>query len=1179
TALLLLAAGIGYQFWTRTNLPDPGTVLYESFVETFQVGVAALDAGVTQVADEHLTRAIELVPQEPAAWADRGLLYLRSGRLPESGRDLEQAYKLAPDDPDVLKLVGLLEQRLGRYGESAAHLRQAVALDPNDVQAAWLLAQVIDQEQQEGSDLEYQRLMEQILALRPNNLHVLIEHLRVAVRRADAEAARGTYERLMELSTGWSAQARARWAGVEELLSGRLGPDAVPGLSIPGHVLKGEAGYAAQAEEVNPLNDQPGRSLQSFRRLARAGHAPAAPDEGLTFTSEPAPGSPDGPWVMALAVWLMSEGPPTIFLADNDELRRAGDEKVIAWLTAAPAALVAIDWNNDQRMDLLVAGPGGLQFQQQDEQGGFANLAAETGLTDDLLLHTDCRSALAADVDLDGDVDLVVARSDGPPLLLRNNFDGSWTRQPIFIELSGPQRFAWGDFDHDGAPDAAMLDSTGQLHVYANERSGRFVVWPAVPQGDRFLALAVADGNDDGTLDLVALHANGSIVCITSGVRRTGWDVVPLARRDDLKDTAAPPLHDLLHDALLLAADFDNNGALDLAASAHDRSAIWLGAGSGKFEPLPVSLPPRIAAAADFDGQGRLDLLALDDEGRAVRLRNRPSHDYHWQTVRPQATSGENSGDNRINSFGVGGEIELRAGTHVVKQPIASPVVHFGLGKRRRADVLRIVWPNGAFQAEFSTPIDKAVAAVQRLKGSCPFLFAWNGERFAFVTDFMWSTPLGMYINAADKGGLLQTTDWVKVGGDQLVAREGAYELRVQANLWETHFFDHLELVAVDHPADTELVVDERFFVDPAEPSLHLIEPPRSIAYAWDHERRDATDEVRSVDGVYLDRCGRGVYQGVTRDHWVEVDLGDEAPGDGPLWLVARGWVHPTDSSINFALEQGTHDAPRGLVLELPDGRGGWKVGRDRLGFPAGKNKTILVRLDGLDGAKPVRRFRLRTNMEIYWDALQYTRGRDDAPIARQRLSNNRADLHFRGIVAMTQANANSPELPDYDQLVSTGQYWRDLIGFHTRHGDVGELLAVIDDRYAILCGGDEIALRFAAPPGPPPGWRRDFVWVSDGWVKDGDYNTRWGKTVLPLPAHDLAGYDAPPGLLEDDPVFRRHARDWEVFHTRYVTPLAFERGLRNFHLPENDNTQSKHPASTTSPNDVSARRWAGGKP
>jgi hypothetical protein len=183
--------------------------------------------------------------------------------------------------------------------------------------------------------------------------------------------------------------------------------------------------------------------------------------------------------------------------------------------------------------------------------------------------------------------------------------------------------------------------------------------------------------------------------------------------------------------------------------------------------------------------------------------------------------------------------------------------------------------------------------------------------------------------------------------------------------------------------------------------------------------------------------------------------------------------------------------------------------------------------------------------MEIYWDWLAWARGRDDAEVRQELLLPETADLRFRGIVAMTQANPSSPELPDYNQLVAVGQHWRDLIGYHTRHGDIRELLETVDDRYAILTAGDEIVLKFAALPDPLPGRKRDFVWISDGWVKDGDYNTRFGKTVLPLPSHDMDNYTTPPGLLTDDPVYRRHSQDWETYHTRYITPHAFERGLR----------------------------------
>jgi hypothetical protein len=190
--------------------------------------------------------------------------------------------------------------------------------------------------------------------------------------------------------------------------------------------------------------------------------------------------------------------------------------------------------------------------------------------------------------------------------------------------------------------------------------------------------------------------------------------------------------------------------------------------------------------------------------------------------------------------------------------------------------------------------------------------------------------------------------------------------------------------------------------------------------------------------------------------------------------------------------------------------------------------------------------------MEVYWDALSYATNLDAKSRTRQqRLEPDLAELRYRGILQITQENPSSPELPHYDKLVSTRQYWRDLIGYYTRFGDVRELLRQLDDRYVIMNAGDELAFRFKAPEAPPPGWKRDFVWVCDGWAKDGDLNTRFSKTVLPLPAHDIKTYITPPGRLEDDPVYKRFPEDWKKYHTRYVTPYEYEKGLRTFRRPK----------------------------
>jgi hypothetical protein len=383
----------------------------------------------------------------------------------------------------------------------------------------------------------------------------------------------------------------------------------------------------------------------------------------------------------------------------------------------------------------------------------------------------------------------------------------------------------------------------------------------------------------------------------------------------------------------------------------------------------------------------------------------------------------------------------------------------------------------------------------------------------------------------------------VKVGGTQLAARDGAYDLRITAELWETHFFDLVSLAVVDHPAGTEVFVDERFAV-PAPPLAPIVTGPlQAVAAASDDTGRDVSPLVATRDDRHLDFAGRGRYQGVTRRHAVEIVIPEQAPRRGPLYLVAQGWVHPTDSSINVALAQGSHAPPSGLALEVADAAGRFRTVRANLGFPSGKDKTVLIDLDGVLPATGTRRVRLSTNLEIFWDRISWAVGRPDVRVTPRRLPVTTADLRYRGFSPMWQREASSPQRPRY-AVEGTAPRWLDLEGFHTRFGDVRPLLAGVDDRYVIMNAGDELALRFQEAPAVAPGLVRDFVVIGDGWVKDGDYNTSFSRTVLPLPTHATGRYDAAPRRLEDDPSFARHAEDFATYHTRYVTPAA-RRALR----------------------------------
>src|SRR5262245_56440139 len=93
--LVLVLAGIGaaiYVWWVCSHtLPGPDSALYRDYQRAFYVGLAALEAGREDLAREKLEQAAKLVPQEPAAWANLGLLRLRNNDLERAAQDLEQA--------------------------------------------------------------------------------------------------------------------------------------------------------------------------------------------------------------------------------------------------------------------------------------------------------------------------------------------------------------------------------------------------------------------------------------------------------------------------------------------------------------------------------------------------------------------------------------------------------------------------------------------------------------------------------------------------------------------------------------------------------------------------------------------------------------------------------------------------------------------------------------------------------------------------------------------------------------------------------------------------------------------------------------------------------------------------------------------------------------------------------
>jgi tetratricopeptide (TPR) repeat protein len=1130
----VVAAGVA--LWQRgVALPAPGSDQYEQTTRAFYHGLAALEVGLLDDARQQFTSATGLVPREPASWANLGLAQMRLGELDAAAEPVERALSLAPDNSDLVLLAARMEIARGRLDEGITRLRRAVTLDTRGLRARFALAEELSRLNSADADEEAQALLDELAMRAPANLAIQLERARLAAKMRDAKRLRESVDAIGRDTGSWSEQARAQLAAVQTIAADGNFDEAPRATTILRNVLAPVPAFSENLTAVRTPAELIAEPFDRFLVLDSPPATPSVPDTSLTFTAEPI-GATGGTMVaVALAFPLNVEGTPALVGADAMNvhridaagtwplpLRRAADNPL-----PSRDSIVALDWNHDFRTDVALCGPGGVFLLLQNEDGTFSDVTARTSTG--TFPTYDCVGAWPADVEMDGDLDLVIGVREGAPVVLRNNGNGTWQAQQPFAGVFNVRAFAWADLDRDADPDAVFVDASGALHIYTNRQAGLFSRAEGLAGPSNVTAVTVSDFDADGVMEVITLDMGRALK--QTSRRGDSWTTSDWVSGGSLPLAGNPRL---------LSADLDNNGALDLIASGNGATQILLGTAEHGFQPLGGALSGDVYSVADLNDDGMLDLVGVAG-GRATRWLGKGTAGYHWKVIRPRAQ--QNAGDQRINSFGVGGDIQVRSGLLVQTQVLTGSPLHFGLGTHTGVDVARILWPNGVAQAEFRGGVDDAIVAEQRLKGSCPWVFAWDGSRMGFVTDFLWRSPLGLRINAQDTAGVTQTEDWIKIAGDQLVPRNGTYDIRITAELWETHFFDHVSLLVVDHPAETEVFVDERF--SPAHPpslAVNVMGVTTPIARAWDDHGRNVTDLVTKRDGRYLASFERGQYQGIAKDHFVEFEVADVRLTPDTT-LVASGWIYPTDSSINVAIGQGGHVAPSGVSLEARVA-GRWVVVSSDLGFPAGKNKTMLVDLARVPAGAD--RLRLRTNLEIYWDALAVSE-RSAVEVHSKRLQPAAAELAFRGYSETISPRGEAPETPIYERLANTTQRWRDLVGYYTRFGNVNPLLGSVDDRYVIMNAGDELRLQFAEPPPPPSGWKRDFVLIGDGWEKDGDYNTGHSETVLPLPSHDRPDYGAgaPSLTLEHDPIYRRHPEDWNEYHTRFVSPRAFVRGLR----------------------------------
>jgi hypothetical protein len=1147
-ALVLQAGACGRrepdEAGTRSGAPAPAPIPaahLDRIVQLFNRGVAHMDRFEPDEAVRDFAAVVALAPDWPTARLDLGIALLNVADDSIRARaepELRRVLTADPNNPQAHYALGMLHRHFGRFDAARAAFERVLDADPADPDTHYQLGILIMEEDPEAAI----RHLEATVAAMPHHESACYRLQDLLRRRGDAERARELQARFVELK--------------------RSGAGVHPGMKY------GEMGRYAEVVRAMaipvPVGEEGGvRAVPSWKDVAAAvgldaeaagapGWAAGAGSEATAFGPGVAVSDVDGDTDLDVYVTGLGRGGSAgLFLQENGRFAASrsagvdGRDAVGAWFG---------DYDADGDADLYLTCVGPNRLYRNDGKGRFADVTGATGTGGGDMVSV---GAAWADADHDGDLDLYVANfarrgaagSGAANCLWRNNGDGTFTDTAPAAGIDAGQAASLGvvflDLDADRDADLLVLNQASPHRVFLNDRVGRYT-----DAGERYRELsqagpaqgaALGDVDGDGSTDVLLLGGAAAPRLLLQRERgRFAADGAFAAQAAVLGGAAGVLLGDL---------DLDGDTDVLLLDAGRDGSfahRVFLQRGAGRFDdpvtlggmhPLPAA---RGAVAVDLDGDGTLDPLVARAGGRLELWRDAPPSGRHWLTVVPVRAEPAGS-----DPAGVGLEVEVKTGRALQVARLAGtcaylgsvPVrTHFGLGAHAKADYVRLAWPDAQLQSELEVAADQlwTVTKVTRKASSCPILFAWSGSRFEFVTDFLGVGGLGFFVAPCSYAPPDPTED-VRIPPELLAPRDGLYLLRIAEPLEEVTYLDEVHLIAYDHPAGWEVHPDERFAAAAPFPTGG----PRAAAEkiwplaARDARGHDVLDRIQAIDRRFVEPPIDRRFVGYAADHWLEVDFGDRLRATDarlPLVLFLHGWVEYTYSHVNYAAWQAgaVLGAPR---LEVPDGRGGWRVEIADAGFPAGLPRTMTLVLP--PAARAAGRFRLRHTMQIYWDQVfAATDAAAGRRLATHVLPAVEARLRPLGYPREYSPDGGDPTRYDYHRL-DRGTPFKNLAGDLTRFGDVRDLLAAGDDRFVIFGRGEEVALGFDARALPPlpPGQARTLVLHAEGYCKDMDLYTADGATIGPLPFRAMSNYPPP----EPDPHPEATARYQRTWNTRPV--------------------------------------------
>ncbi len=1139
--LLLGGAGVGaYVLWPR---PKPKADMDAAIAANLR-GVGHMERHDFPKAEQEFAEAVRLAPDWLPARINLGIAMFNqqpatdktlTQHVEEAKDVFREVLKRDPNNPYAHYCLGILADYAGQRAEAYERYAAVNKIDPDDAHT-WL--RVGANHPKGESSAEARECYEKALKIDPY-LNEARYRLAMILRDTDPERQENFLRELEELrkadrftESGIKYGEMGKYADVigrdpKVVGSPAVGP--LPLFDSPAafKVALGAGAKWATAADLGPV-----------RSAARARF-------GATIVLFDYNG--DDKLDVFVASAVVQDGKVRDLLLRNDGNNTFTDVTTEAGLATPRPSLgaAAADYDNDGKVDLVITGAGEQRLFRNVDGKKLIDVSAEVGL--DKVKGT-CLGCGWLDLDQDGDLDLVIcqyagevvgaldgAKPGGATLVFENvgaappQLPGTppglktafRPREKFPAPAQSAVTFVASDLDSDKDVDLLLLVEGADPVVLDDDRLLRFT--KRAPEWltgtHKWNGGLVLDANHDERSDLFLVRAGAAPVYLLSKDRR---DFAP-------GNSNSPALKQAI------AADIDMDGWTDVVGLGADGKPVLLhNQADGRLTAITTAFGilggAHGIAVADLDADGAPDLLTLTDTG--LQLHRNLGNGNNAVILALKGVRALNPNIQRTNNDGIGAWVIVQAGTlwtgaerttasAGLGQSLAPTAL--GVGKRDRADLVRLLWPDLVLQAELGVPTRSVhrIVELNRKQTSCPVLLTWDGEKFVFVTDFLGVGALG---ESGPDGSVrpARPEESVKIEAGQLVPKDGQYVIKVGEPMDEVMYLDHLRLEVVDHPADAHVFPDERFVMSGPLPSQKLLafRTRHFPKLATDHRGADVTKLVLDRDRRAADTFACRSWLGYAEDHSLTLDF-PEVPAGGKWYLVIAGWTeYPYPESIYAATRAGIDLKPP--VLERFDGAK-WVPVCD-LGFPAGLPRVMTRELPAdFRGGK----LRISTNMQVYWDQIYLAQAEDAIAIGKvTTLDVTRADLVNRGFMQEIYPNGRPPIAYDDSKTESVAvTAWK---GKLTRLGDVTDLLRAADDRF-VLCGpGDEITVRFDAKnlPPLPAGWTRSFVLRTYGYCKDTSVTTVTGGQVGPLPFRAMPNY---PDFGSTKPP----ATDADKWHTR----------------------------------------------